>query len=105
MVKFGGEISIISQYQKHSKCKCSYKNLGLIEAERILLAAKILNPGRDRTDLHFAVFYNNLSEIDQQIENGSDINARNNDEETPLHIACLGDSECNNGPFLSTILL
>ncbi|KAK9878709.1 hypothetical protein WA026_023500 [Henosepilachna vigintioctopunctata] len=60
----------------------------------IFRSYEFLNPARGWTDLHFAVYYNNLSRIDQHIENGADINVRNGDGETPLHIACLGDSEC-----------
>ncbi|KAK9869114.1 hypothetical protein WA026_002872 [Henosepilachna vigintioctopunctata] len=45
MAKFGGENSIISQISKafeiFERGKCSYKNLGSIEAERILLAANL----------------------------------------------------------------
>ncbi|KAK9878707.1 hypothetical protein WA026_023498 [Henosepilachna vigintioctopunctata] len=46
------------------------------------------------SDLHYAVYSENLSRIHRLMENGADIDARNDDGETPLHYACFSNSDC-----------
>ncbi|KAK9878716.1 hypothetical protein WA026_023509 [Henosepilachna vigintioctopunctata] len=56
---------------------------------------RIQGKARNWTDLHLAVYFDDLSEIHKQIENGVDIEARTDNGETALHIACFrGNSEC-----------